>query len=288
MEVRFPSLQHVETAEVNIERCYDHLISVSIEVLDWYPRGVATVADRNQIYVATDKRIFIFSENGEYLDMFSHAYMVNLLNIAIHKDIIYVTDLGWPTIFKFRMDDFCLVSMMGRIEGAKKQFWLPQGLAVSNIGNVFVSDRSNSRVRILDSDLNYKQDISHHSMTRPVDVKLTTEEIFVLSAPFRDPSLIHVFTHSGYKLRSISLQNPHASTPSSFCLGPNGDFITCDSITYHVNIYSKEGELICTIGEDGQEMGKLLVPYGIALTDNLKLVVLSCYRICGLQIFSCF
>ena len=54
-----------------------------------------------------------------------------------------------------------------------------------------------------------------------------------------------------------------------------------------MKIFSKDGTYLHTIGQEGHERGMLYHPYGIALTKDLNLVIVSYNNNFGLQIFSC-
>ena len=77
---------------------------------------------------------------------------------------------------------FRLVVRLGGKGSGVGQFDWPKQLAVSsNSEEVFVSDSLNNRIQILDSDLHHQRDISHQSMTEPSDVKLSNEEVYILT-----------------------------------------------------------------------------------------------------------
>ena len=63
--------------------------------------------------------------------------------------------------------------------------------------------------------------------------------------------------------------------------------IISDLSAHRIQVFSKEGNFIQTIGERGQQPGMLYLPTGIALTEQLNLVVMSRNDNFTLQIFSC-
>ena len=58
------------------------------------PRGVAIDKNSNHIYVAESypARVSIFSESGEFLNVFTHEHMKCPFGIAIHRNNVYVSD----------------------------------------------------------------------------------------------------------------------------------------------------------------------------------------------------
>ena len=106
----------------------------------------------------------------------------------------------------------------------------PRQLDISNKGDLFVADFGNNRIQILDDNLQYKRHISHHSMLKPCNIKLTpADEVYVLGFDFDS---IHVFTHMGKKLQSVILDGiPNSMRYRGFCVDTFGNIIIIDDTT---------------------------------------------------------
>lgn len=81
---------------------------------------------------------------------------------------IFVSD-GYQnsSVHKFDKDGH-IVKLVGTTRGSGQgQFSTPHGIAVDNAGNVYVADRSNGRIQILDNNLNYKSEIRFDPQTPP-------------------------------------------------------------------------------------------------------------------------
>ena len=65
------------------------------------------------------------------------------------------------------------------------------------------------------------------------------------------------------------------------------NIIISDNSAHRIQIFSKEGNFIQTIGETGYQPEMLCYPAGIALTEQFNLVVVSRNDNFTLQIFSC-
>ena len=291
--------------------CYEemqHLVAVGEKKryghsdLAW-PRAVAIDYKTNKIYVTEHLyRISIFSESGEFLNSFSHDSW-DPYGIAVHLDNVFVTDIRGHFILHFRESEkFHLVAKKGGIGSEIGKFNKPRQLTVSNNFDIFVADSYNDRVQILNSDLDYQRHISHHSMTRPCDMKLTPKEVYVLS--FEDSPCLHVFSYDGDKLRSL-LTEAQVYQSYLFCLDAKENIIICDD---RIKVFSKGGTLLHELGKQGSEVGMFDYPRfgficgnmarnpsalrtlyrtcGIAITSSLKLVVVSSNEKCALQIFS--
>ena len=256
----------------------------------------AVAIDLNRIFVAegykgkdeSHARVSVFSQRGEFLASFSHQDMIWPWGIAIHGDNLYVSDHEAHSIFHFKTDtNFPLISKVGTRGRLVGKFNHPRNLAVSNNGDVYVADGGNNRVQIFTSSLLYLRNLTQQRIQIPEDIKLTADEVYVLCGG--NPCL-HVFSHAGEKLRSlISQGNKQMQVyyPLFFCLDSAENIIISDCLSHRIQIFTKEGYLITTIGEEGQQAGMLYLPRGIALTKELSLVVVSENDNFGIQIFSC-
>ena len=73
-----------------------------------------------------------------------------------------------------------------------------------------------------------------------------------------------------------------------FCLDSQQNIIISDTGSDNIKAFTKEGILMHSIGGSGQAVGMFVSPRGIALNNELNLVVISCNCSYGLQIFSSF
>ena len=236
MTFRFSDMaKQLELLELGIDYCYDHLVAVGKQGKNpgelGYPSCVAIDSSNNQIYVTEGDppRVSIFSETGRFLNTFSDKLMRRPYGIAIHKDNIYVTDSSEHSVLQFKVAvDICLVARLGREGSRIGQFDSPKQLTICTLGNVYVTDCNNNRVQILSEGLHYQRHISHHSMTRPYDIKLTDFEVCVLTA---NSPCVHIFKYSGEKIRSLIKSRDigmHIFYSYSFCLDADKNFIISD------------------------------------------------------------
>ena len=257
-----------------------------------YPHAVA-IDCNDRIFVAeglsplSQPRVSVFAQRGEFLASFSHQDLVQPKGVAIHGDNLYVSDGGAHSIFHFKTDtNFPLVAKVGTKGRRVGKFFNPQNLTVSYYGDVYVADYGNYRVQIFNSSLHHPRNFTEQRIELPIDIKLTADEVYVLC--YENPCLL-VFSHAGERLRSlISNGNQmQVSYPSFFCLDSAGNIIISDHSSDTILIFTKEGNFITTIGEEGHQVGMLHYPTRIALTKELNLVVVSNNENFGLQIFSC-
>ena len=254
------------------------------------PHGVAIDESTNNIYVAEGgsgfARVSIFSESGNFLNSFTHERMVCPWGIAFHRNNVYVTDIEVHGVFHFKIeaDIHPVAALLG--EGSTDgMFNYPRQLTISDNGDLYIADSDNHRIQIVDDSLNFKHSITHESMRDPCDVKLTAEEVYILSST--DSPCLHIFSHAGDKLRSIITrgEGTQVSQAHFFCLDRAKNLIISDSMGHCLNVFSPDGSLLH--GTQSQATGfiSLLNPQGIAILD-LKLVVVAPDDEFQLQIFS--
>ena len=252
------------------------------------PRGVSIDTESGHIYVANvyNKRIQIFSETGDYINQFGHRHLKEPWGILIHHDHIYVTDTNQHAIFLFKLPDLTMVKRVGKRGSGNEEFYYPKQLAISPNQHLYVADEYNNRIKILSEDLTFQDSIRHQTLTTPVDVKFTNNELFVLSR--EDNPCIHVFTLSGEKSRSLVTRGGigmQVSRSLFFCLDELNNIVISDCYAHDIKVFSPAGDLLDKIGQKGQA-GMFCFPHGIAILNNSKLVCVSANNSCALQIFS--
>ena len=253
-----------------------------------WPNAVAIDTNTNRIYIVEGMgpRISIFSDTGVFLNTFKFEEAMLPYGIAIHQDNIYITDIVGHYIHHFKVPDIRFVSKVGGKGSGTGQFNDPLGIAASTNGDVYVADQQNDRIQILDKNLIYQRSISHDSIKRPKDIKLTRVNVHILSVVENGSPCIHILSYSGDKIRSLITcgDDMQVMWPTFFCIDDNNNLILND-ITNQIKIFSNEGALIHTIGGIGSEVGMFYNTQGVAFTNDLKLVVVSENPNYGLQIF---
>ena len=213
--------------------------------------------------------------------------MKALWGIAIRGNNLYLTDWVLHAVFHLKIEaEFRLVARLGSRGSDIGEFDEPCQLSISTNGNVYIADTSNNRIQILDSSLHPIREVKHPSMHKPWDVKLTPEEMYVITP--EDSPCVHVFTHTGHKTRSLITRGEgmQVSRPLFFCLDTKKNLLISEYGDHRIKTFSNEGSLLHTIGEYGHQGGMFNCPQGLALASNLDLVAVSYNYNYRLQIFS--
>ena len=157
------------------------------------------------------------------------------------------------------------------------QFKYPHGLDVSDRNNnIYVCDYNNNRVQILTEDLKFHSMLGIGVLKCPRDVKVPRDRVLVLDES--DPCLFvfnsdHVLTN-----RLITRGNAkQTNNPYCFDIDREYNIIMSDYSNHCVYVFSQEGEQIHKLGKQGQGLGEFSSPYGIAL-DNTGRIVVVCWK----------
>ena len=231
-----------------------------------------------KVYIADcgNSRVQVLSFQGEFLSHFGEEVLSMPWGISVTDNHILVTDWGTNTLFQFCKNSHQLLNRAdgeGRNEG---QLSGARGLSVDWNGDVFVADQLNHRVSVFSNLLQYKQTIGQGSLCYPQDVKLTTDKVVVLD---RSPNCIHFFSRSGDFLTSCVSRGEDQGClvwyPYFFCLDSEQNILVSDWEHHAIKILSNSGELLHTIGREGNGKGEFMFPRGIAISNSGILFVLS-------------
>ena len=285
-----PVEKHITPYVPNYATCHTRIVATGKEgdaLGELYsPYGVAIHEETHQIFVANifNNRVEIFSETGEFFYQLGVGDLYLPYGIAIHGNSVYVSSWGDHTVRKFSMTELCRVRYIGGEGSNNGQFNYPSQLTTDPIGRVFIADTANDRICIHDPDLNHLRNITHQSMPRPYDVKVSRDRIYVLC--HNDNPCLHVLTLEGDILHSFINCGVGIDVldPGFFCLDPLNNFVLSDCKSHSIRVFSPEGNLLHTIGREGHQQGMFYQPQGVAITPNDKLVCVSRNKNYGLQI----
>ena len=257
----------------------------------YFPSGVAFDEESQRIYVVDtglsygNTNISVFSVTGEYIHRFRERQVSYLSGIAISGDNVFVSDMGSDCVYKFTFPAFRSVSKVGERGSDVGEFNNPLNLTVAD-GYVYVADCENNRIAVMSTELEYNNYITHPTMTRPRDVKVNNNKVYVLSGT--DSPCLHVFSLSGEKIRSLITRDKDGDAQvrecHSFCFDKKQNILMTDYEARNIKVFSQEGALLHTLG-DTQVEDKIIQPERITLTDNNKIICTSIGTNFGLHIF---
>ena len=248
------------------------------------PASLAIHYKTGRIYIADQNhhRVQVFNCNGDYLFMFSDH--MKRKGICISLNQVFVRQCSGHCIYVYGLEGRTM-KIFG-IEGSGKgQFKYPHGIDVSEKNqNIYVCDYSNDRVQIFTEDLEFHSMLGIGVFKAPRDVKVTRDKVLVLDES--DPCLF-VFSSEHLLNNRLITRGTGKQVSNSYCFDIDREYsiIMSDISSHCVYVFSREGEQIHKIGKPGQEIGEFTNPYGIALDNTGRIIVVCRKSKASLQIF---
>jgi DNA-binding beta-propeller fold protein YncE len=150
-------------------------------------------------------------------------------------------------------------------------FNFPVALATDARGRIYVADRGNGEIDVLDSDGNLVATFGDEQLSVARDMALDAqrERIYIADGPNHR---VLVFSLQGALLDTLGqfgLELPQdLNSPSGVAVAPNGDLHVVDSGNAQVQVYSAELAFLRTYGSRGSDLGQFEIPRAIAI-DSL-------------------
>lgn len=147
-------------------------------------------------------------------------------------------------------------------------FNFPVALATDSNGLVYVADRGNGEVDVLDGDGNLVRTFGDESLFIARDMALdpVRNRIYVADGPSHQ---VVVFDLVGNLLATLGQFGTEEDTdlnfPSGVALGPNGEVHVVDSGNAEVQVYSADGQFVRVYGERGSELGQFVIPRAVVV-----------------------
>ena len=236
------------------------------------PRSIAIDPFTDNIFICDQEndRVLVFDESLDYLSRI-HEKLKQPFGICICSGNVYITQIRANTLNVYSTDGKYKHSIGAKGNG-KLQFDSPKGVdALKEQNAICVCDWYNNRVQCLDWNLAFRFFIS--DLNRPVDIKLTQQEIVVL---IDDSPCLRFFDYSGKFIRQIITRGEESKQVNSsfqFCLDVDCNILMTDKLEHCVVIFSNKGELLCKFGQKGEKEGEFIQPIGIAIDYKNRIIV---------------
>ena len=192
--------------------------------------------------------------------------------ICISQDKVFVTQFNGHCINMYDLESK-LIKSVGSKGNGESQFNGPLGLDVSDVSsNIYVCERNNHRIQILTQELKYHSMLGIDLLEYPRDVKVTRDRVLVLDK--NDPCML-VFNSDHVLINSLITRGVGKQTNNPFCFDIDREYniIMSDCSNHCVYVFNQKGEQIHKFGKEGQGIGEFCCPYGIALDNSGRIVV---------------
>ena len=149
-------------------------------------------------------------------------------------------------------------------------FNFPVALATDADGLIYVADRGNGEIDVLDSDGDLVRTFGDEELFTARDMALDAQRrrIYVADGPNHQ---IVIFDLLGNVLGRLGQFGTESASdlnfPSGVALGPNGELHVVDSGNAEVQVYSADGDYLRAYGSRGNELGQFVSPRAIAVNS---------------------
>lgn len=156
------------------------------------PYGVAIDhANRAWVVDRSQGRIYLYDRGGNYITHWAPTGNGSLSSpegIAVYRDqkkrtFVYVTDAGTHRVHKYRFNNTSASGLsfqkrVGSSGSGNGNFRQPTGISVDACGNLWVADRLNSRIQILNKNLKFSSRFTA-GFNRPTDTAISPDGKFL-------------------------------------------------------------------------------------------------------------
>lgn len=185
--------------------------------------------------------------------------------IAIHNGKIYITDVYGGGMAIINLENRTIDAFQPTGLG---QLIAPSSCAVDEKGYLYVVDHKRADVVIFDEQLNYFNHIITEQNSKPSDICIQGNKIFI---SYIKENKISVFSKDtvGKLLYSfpkeISAEYEKLFSPTNIAVYDD-KIVVSDFFGFQLKLYSTEGKFIDTIGTHGVNIGQFAKPKGVAIS----------------------
>ena len=246
------------------------------------PLGLSIDRENGDIFVCdyAANRIQVFSKEGNYSRTIESQGMPSPISITVSLHHLFVIS-GYPqSICKL---DKVSGDILCRVETDYITFGLSVDTDTLYVGMCVANSISHLSVEDLGSvDITPLNSPHITEDTRLCDIKLAPSLFIVL---FREcPYPVQSFSRDGTLMHSIVSQEQLIGA-YYFCLDRHMNVIISDTYAHNIKVFSREGQLVTTIGQEGTGPGEIFLPQGIDISKEGFIVVVDCKESHILQFF---
>ena len=130
------------------------------------PRGVAFENKSGLIFVcdSCNSCVKVFDSTGEFVNDFGSKQLFRPWGILLHRNYIYVTDIEIGSLFKYQRSNYQFLLSVGKNGNDMGDFNCPGQLAIGHNGCLYIPERGNNRISVLDTKLNFKRHFKHENL----------------------------------------------------------------------------------------------------------------------------
>ena len=265
----FPSL-----CRVTMETAVRHLRTVAkIQTIDYHGQVQTQGGDPVMVTVTSETGDTTAVEVRDKEDgSYEAAFTPQTTGTFCLKVLIFGRPVkDCPLFFEVTEHNSPVLSFGGRGQG-DPGFVQPCSLTVDQSGNLFVVDTGNSRIKVLDSNLNFRNHVFNESLEgRSVTgVTLGSSGDTLVTVNWRTKTVTEM-TLDGNTIGGFS--HDELVEPIAVAVTQEGDVYVADNGVGSVLVFESCGKLKKKIGEKGKKVGQFKEMAAVCICDNGDIVV---------------
>lgn len=153
----------------------------------------------------------------------------------------------------------------------------PVGVAVSEAGEVFVSDSGAGRIFVFGTDRKLKRTLGESLLKRPVGLALNKAQdtLYVVDS---EASQVVILDLQGGRLGSFGgrgVKPGEFNYPTYIATMPNGDLCVTDSLNFRIQLFDARGAFLSSFGREGDGAGCFSRPKGLGVDTGGRIYVVD-------------
>ena len=263
-------------------------LGTPIQIIHWVrPWGVA-VNQKSEVVVTGwgYDCMSVFSPSGQKLRSFGtggsgRGQCDRPCGVAVDREGNILVADGWNhRIQKFTAQGQFLKTVNYSV--APIQFNLPTGIAFHD--KIFVADRRNQRVQILNSDLTLystfgKKGDGRGQFSTPWDIACdSTGKVYVADG---ENNRIQVFTAEGKFLRMFGRHGQgrgELDWPIGVAIDTSNRVYVCEAGNHRISVFTAGGHFVTSFGKQGEGLGEFMEPRGLTVDSSGVVYVCDNYN----------
>ena len=219
------------------------------------------------------QKVSSFGSMGDRRGQFLFPY-----SLALFDDgKILVTDSVYR-VQVFTQNGRCVKSVGSK--GTKPlEFKGPSGVAFGRNGQIYICEKENHRVQVLNRDLSFsfiigKRGRGPGEFNFPSDVAVDGQGNVYVADSWNHR--IQVFTDDGMFIHEFGQKGNgegQLNMPSHVCVDPDGYLFVTEIRNHRVSVFRYDGNFVMSFGNKGNKLGQMVEPRGVAIDMNKVIYV---------------
>ena len=196
-----------------------------------------------------------------------------------HQLKITIRDTDIPgSPFTIRVLSSAMMRMLpenrGVVQGTIRGVHHPYGVAVSNSGEVMVSEHYSHHISVYSREGKHIRSFGSHGSDKgqfnyPRGVAITSDNHILIADEYN--SRIQMFTMEGKFVKSVGQEGKgqlQFDNPSSIAVHPSGRVFVADSANHRIQVLNSDLSYSHMFGSEGSAPGQFSCPYGVAINSS--------------------